>query len=96
MEPTPAPNHQLKSGNSRTAYIVVGILAIVVLIAVAIPFTLNIFRGGGQTAIDKKVIQQDTKMLDSYRSGTTDAAQKAYVEAADQHSRRFYRVVVTP
>ncbi len=68
----------------KMPYIIVGILSGIVLIAIALPFTLNIFKVGDQAAIDKQVIAEDTQILNEYRDGSSLAAQEAYVKAANE------------
>ena len=77
--PSPEPR-----GSMKMPYIIVGILSGIVLIAIALPFTLNIFKGGDQAAIDKQVIAEDTQTLNQYRDGSSLAAQEAYVKAANE------------
>lgn len=68
----------------KMAYMIVGLFALIVIVAVAIPFTFNIFKKGNQAAIDKQVVTEDTKALNDYKNDSSLESQEAYVKATDQ------------
>ncbi len=80
-QPTPTPEQK---GGYNMAYVIVGVFSLIVLAAVAVPFTLNVFKGGqDQTLVDKQEVAEDTKSLNAYRDGTSAEAAKAYVDGVD-------------